>query len=157
MAGRTMTVVAGVALSVTAIASTVWGQETVSPAPEVEKFVDAVRPSAMGPVCWAAIVESIRQIGTRCFAGENPDLMSELDRSNEALGAMFLERGWTPEQLEGFRRQMGEADEPAELLCSNEEAIQMYNGFASADRADLAKVTEEMLARPGPPEWGSCL
>lgn len=111
----------------------------------------------MGPVCWAAIVESIRQIGARCFDGQDPALMAELGSANDALGRMFLERGWSEQQLEGFRRQMGEADEPTERLCANKDAIEMYRGFASARQEDLAQVTAEMLARPGQPEWGSCL
>ncbi|MBA4046686.1 MAG: hypothetical protein C0471_20085 [Erythrobacter sp.] len=111
----------------------------------------------MGPVCWAAIVESIRQVGIRCYSGENPALMAELERTNEVMGQRFLERGWSEQQLEGFRRQMGETDEPTELLCANEDATQMYHGFASAKPSDIAITTEEMLARPGPPEWGTCL
>lgn len=111
----------------------------------------------MGPVCWAAIVESIRQVGTRCHPGENPALAVELDQATAQLGAMFVARGWTPQQLEGFRRQMGEADTPTEKLCANTEATEMYRGFASADMADLRATTETMLARPGPPQWGACL
>jgi hypothetical protein len=111
----------------------------------------------MGPVCWAAIVEAIRQIGLRCHPNENPNLMAELERSNNAMGAMFLERGWTPQQLEGFRRQMGETDETTEQLCANRDAEEMYRGFASADPAELRGTTEGMLARPGPPAWGTCL
>jgi len=52
---------------------------------------------------------------------------------------------------------MGEVDQPAEQLCANKDAIVMYGEFASAKPSELAQVTDEMLARPGPPEWGTCL
>ncbi|MFM7402739.1 MAG: hypothetical protein ACKO1N_01325 [Erythrobacter sp.] len=70
---------------------------------------------------------------------------------------MFVERGWSLQQLEAFRRQMGEADEPTEQLCAKEDAIKLYRGFASSTQEDLKAVTDEMLARPGPPQWGTCL
>jgi hypothetical protein len=156
MVGRAAILIAGLLLCAGAVATTGRTQEEAAPPPP-GAVVEAVRQTPMGPICWAAIVESIRQIGQRCHPGENLGLMAELDRSNDALGAMFLERGWSEQQLEGFRRQMGEADKPTEQLCSNKDAIAMYRGFASTTTEDLTKVTDEMLARPGPPEWGTCL
>jgi hypothetical protein len=155
MAGRAAILIAGLLLCAGAVAATGRAQDKLPPPPGV--VVEAVRQTPMGPVCWAAIVESIRQLGLRCQPGENPGLMAELERSNDALGAMFLERGWSKQQLEGFRRQMGEMDEPTETLCANKDAIEMYRGFVSAKPEDLKAVTDEMIARPGPPEWGTCL
>jgi len=157
VAHRAVVLIVGVLLSAAAVASAARPQDEAAPAPPEHGFVEAARPTSMGPVCWAAIIESIRQIGIRCFPGENAQVMAELGRSNDAMGAMFLERGWTPQQLEGFRRQMGEADEPTEQLCANRSAVAMYRGIASATPEDLKKVTDEMLARPGAPEWGTCL
>ncbi len=119
--------------------------------------MESVRQTAMGPVCWAAIIESIRQIGQRCFPGENKETAAALDRTSEAMGAMFLDRGWTPQQLESFRRQMGEADTPTSDLCASKDALAMYKAFASASREELDRTTEEMISRPGPPQWGTCL
>lgn len=157
MTARGLILMAGLVLSALAIAAQGKPQAAAPPDPPGGDLVEAMRPSSMGPVCWVAIVESTRQIGIRCFPGENPATMAELDRANNALGAMFLERGWSPRQLEAFRRQMGEADEPTEQLCANEGAIEFYRGLASTRPDDLKVVTEEMLARPGPPQWGTCL
>lgn len=157
VAGRGAVLVTGVLLSVAAIGSAGRAQDEEAVQPPPGAVMQALRKTRMGPVCWAAIVESIRQVGTRCYPGKNAALLAELDQANAQLGAMLLERGWTPEQLEGFRGQMGEADTPTEKLCANADAAQMYRGFASANPADLRATTEAMLARPGPPQWGTCL
>lgn len=157
MTGRAVVLTAGALLSAAAIVSDGRAQDEAAPESPPGAAVEAVRQTAMGPVCWAAIVESIRQIGIRCFDRKDTASIAELERSSQALGKMFLERGWTAEQLERFRRQMGEADTPSEKLCANNDAIQFYQAFAGADQSELAKTTDEMLARPGPPEWGTCL
>lgn len=157
LAVRGAVLVTGVLLSVAAIGSSGHAQKEEAVQPPPVAVMQALRETRMGPLCWAAIVESIRQVGTRCYPAENAALAAELDRANAQLGAMFVERGWTPQQLEGFRRQMGEADTPTEKLCANADAAQMYRGFASADPADMRATTEAMLARPGPPQWGTCL
>lgn len=157
MAGGGTALIAGLLLSAAAIAANDSAQDKPSEAPPSGAVMEGVRQTPMGPVCWAAIVESIRQIGLRCFPGENPEAAAALDRTSEAMGEMFLERGWSPQQLEAFRRQMGEADTPTTELCASEDAIQMYRAFAAADRAELDRTTQEMVARPGPPQWGTCL
>lgn len=157
MTARGVVLVTGVLLSLAAIGSAGRAQDEGAAQPPPGAVMQALQETPMGPVCWAAIVESIRQIGIRCYPGENPALAAELDQANAQLGAMFLARGWTPQQLEGFRRQMGKADTPTEELCANADAAQIYRGFASADAKELRKTTEAMLARPGPPQWGTCL
>jgi len=157
VAARGTLLVTGVLLSVAVIVSAGHAQDEGAAQPPSGAVVQALQETPMGPMCWAAIVESIRQIGIRCYPVENPTLAAELDQANAQLGAMFLARGWSSQQLEGFRRQMGEADTPTEVLCANADAAQMYRGFASADATDLRKTTEAMLARPGPPQWGTCL
>jgi hypothetical protein len=157
VAARVTLLIAGAVFSAVVVASSGSAQDEGATPPPPGAVIEAVRQSPMGPVCWAAIVESIRQIGLRCHPNDNPVLMAELERSNDAMGAIFLERGWSPQQLEGFRRQMGEADEPTEQLCANRDAEEMYRGFASAEPAELRRTTEEMLARSGPPAWGTCL
>ncbi len=111
----------------------------------------------MGPICWAAIVEAVSQVGKRCFDGEHPEVIAELDRSRALLGERFKESGWSQEYLDGFRQQMGETEKSTEALCSNADATQFYLAFANSGPAHISLQTEEMLGRNGLPEWGACL
>ena len=86
------------------------------------------------------------------------DFRAALDRSLARLELHMRERGgWSEEQLERFRTQMGESDRSADLVCGNEDARLMYRGMSEAGGEEIDRATEELLSRPGPPEWGSCL
>lgn len=152
-----MVLIAGILLSAGAVAPTGRAQEDAAPEPPPGSIVAGINDMPMGPVCWAAIVESVRQIGLRCFPGEDSQAQATLAVTSDAMGAMFLERGWTPAQLAAFRRQMGEADTPTEELCESRDAVEMYRAFAREDPAQVQATTQAMLERPGPPRWGTCL
>lgn len=111
----------------------------------------------MGPVCWAAILESISEIGKRCIQEESPAFRVAIDEDIARLDAKFLANGWTPDGLERFKVQMGERDRSVAELCGNKSAMAFYQGLAKALPADIHKTTDDMLARPGRPEWGTCL
>jgi hypothetical protein len=124
---------------------------------EISQGANPTRSTTMGPVCWAAILESISEIGKRCIQEESPAFRAALDEDIARLDAKFLANGWTPDGLERFKVQMGERDRPVGELCSNKDALAFYQGLTKSLPAAIHETTNEMLARPGRPEWGACL
>jgi hypothetical protein len=117
----------------------------------------AVRDTQMGPVCWAAILEAVSQVGLRCVEDEDPLIREALDHSNEAMGQLLKGRGGLSEEyLEGFRAQMGEHDTPAEELCAG-DGREFYDAMAVGGPDMITLQTQAMLERKGVPEWGTCL
>lgn len=121
-----------------------------------ERFDYANGP--MGLICWAAILEAMSDIGKRCEAKEDAGFRAAVDRSLLQLEQHLRERGgWSEEQLSRFKRQMSESDRPADLVCGNEDARLMYRGMSEAGADEINRATDEIISRPGPAEWGTCL
>lgn len=140
------------------LAASIGGAHEVSSQNNEDETIElAVRQTSMGPVCWAAIVEAALESGRRCL--DDPDLaaIAELENSSRLLGERFIALGWSAESLDRFRRQMGEKDVPTEELCSNSDGSEFVSAIVEAGPDNLAKQTQEMMARPGPPVWGTCL
>lgn len=94
--------------------------------------------------------------GAHCLPDEDTAFKAALEDSIRRFDARFLAAGWSAEQLAAFKRQMREEDRPIAQLCGNRDAMAMYRQLEKS--ADLiGKNTDEMIARPGPPEWGTCL
>ncbi|MEM6477078.1 MAG: hypothetical protein AAF687_13020 [Pseudomonadota bacterium] len=146
-----------VLVGLTLISTTGGAQDTTSKSGQSGEVETALEQTSMGPVCWAAIVEATVQIAERCSMDVRQDTIQELNKAGEALGRKFIESGWTLEYLEGFRRQMGEADVATEDLCAKADAVQFAEAVAGSSPEYVKATTEQMLARPGPPEWGTCL
>ena len=124
---------------------------------EPDTVTEGIREMPMGQICWAAIIEAVSEIGKRCMEEEGPDIRTELDRSNAAMGKMMLDAGWSESDLAGFRKQMGNHDAPTDALCGNDDGLEFYLAVARSGAEEIAKTTDTMLERSGPPEWGTCL
>jgi hypothetical protein len=112
--------------------------------------------SDMGPVCWAAILESMASFGERCLPEEHTAFKAALADSIRRFDARFLAAGWSATRLAAFKRQMREEDQSAAAFCANRDALQMYRHLEKS-AAEIGKATEALVARPGAPEWGTCL
>lgn len=127
-----------------------------TPQPASERFDYANGP--MGMVCWTAILEAMSDIGRRCEAEENAAFRSALDQSLARLEQHLRERGgWSETQLDHFRVQMSESDQLAGQVCANGDARRMYGSMSEAGAAEIVRATDELISRPGLPEWGDCL
>jgi len=125
--------------------------DTATSAPAAEPV-----PSDMGPVCWAAILESMSSYGAHCLPDEHTAFKAALEDSIRRFDARFLAAGWSAERLAAFKRQMREEDRPVAQFCASRDALQMYRHLEKS-AAEIGKATEAMVARPGAPEWGTCL
>ena len=111
----------------------------------------------MGSVCWAAILEAVSSYGKRCVTHENRAFRVGLNEAIHRLDGKFLGSGWSEERLGAFKRQMGEEKTPTPKLCSNADALGIYRETEKHGSAWLLKTTDDLIARPGPPQWGTCL
>jgi hypothetical protein len=119
---------------------------------------EPIASGRMGFVCWAAILESISEVGRRCVADEKPAFRAAINKSISEIDSHLRQAGrWSDEQLVSFKSQMGEHTASTEKLCGNNDALQMYRALESAGTAELEKTNASMLAKPGKPEWGACL
>lgn len=131
-------------------------QSAANTAGETE-YADAMQSMPMGAVCWAAILEAVSSYGQRCIADENEDFRAALNEARQRLDRKFLNSGWSEERLAAFKRQMGEADTAEAELCSNVDALGIYRETEKPGSEWLLKITDDLISRPGPPAWGTCL
>jgi hypothetical protein len=131
---------------------------TPAEAPQISARPGPLFGNATGLICVAAILEAMSEMGRRCVAGEDSRFRSELEETTARIDDHLRQRGgWTDAQLAAFKAQMGEHDASTEEWCGNEDARRMYDGFASLEPGELRRGADVALARPDPPEWGSCL
>lgn len=121
------------------------------------EYADAMQSMPMGAVCWAAILEAVSSYGQRCIVAENDGFRAALNEARRRLDRKFLNSGWNDEQLAAFKRQMGEAETSESDLCSNADALGIYRETEKPGVEWLFKITDGLISRPGPPEWGTCL
>lgn len=140
-----------------AIAAADAAKESAANTAGESEYADAMQSMPMGAVCWAAILEAVSSYGQRCIAGENAGFRAALDEARHRLDRKFLNSGWSEERLGAFKRQMGEADTPETELCSNADALGIYRETEKPGSEWLFKITDGLISRPGPPEWGTCL
>lgn len=111
----------------------------------------------MGVICWAAILEAISEVGKRCLSSEDPEIRGSIDSAISRMDAHLKGvGGWNDQQLDSFKRQMGERDKQTEEICANGDALDFYRA-ATASTRDIEQTTSAMLTLPGKPEWGTCL
>ncbi len=152
----------GIAASAGLIAAAVTAQESQSDLPH-EAIEDGIRSTPMGPLCWAAIVETAYQTSSRCDLGEDAANQATIDafsNARDALGGNFLANGWTAEGLAAFRAQQGQADASAEQLCGFDRETdtgRFILALAKTPPESIREVTDEMLEHEGEPVWGTCL
>lgn len=138
------------------VAAEVAAQSAASSSRESED-ANTVSAMPMGSVCWAAILEAVSSYGDRCIAHEDRAFRAGLNEAIHRLDAKFLGSGWGEERLTAFKRQMGEEKTPTAELCSSADAFGMYREAEKKGSAWLLKTTDDLIARPGLPQWGTCL
>ena len=120
--------------------------------------VESLAPSSMGAICWAAILESISEVGRRCIIKEDPAIREALNESIASLDANFKAGGgWSEERLQAFKWQMSERNKSTEEICGSKDAIRMYRDIEKHGARELEQVTAAAISMPGPPIWGTCL
>ncbi|QNE05242.1 hypothetical protein [Croceicoccus marinus] len=139
-----------------AIAAADAAKESAAKTAGESEYADAMQSMPMGAVCWAAILEAVSSYGQRCIADESEDFRAALDEARLRLDRKFLGSAWSEERLAAFKRQMGEADTPKAELCSNADALGIYRETEKPGSEWLFKITDDLVSRPGPPEWGTC-
>lgn len=123
---------------------------------EVSGTAKPINETAMGSICWAAILESISQVSKRCIDREDVGFREELDKSIARLDERFLATGWNAERLRAFKIQMGQTQDSIAALCSG-NGLQIYQTLKRSGSDALKKATDEVLSQPGPPRWRTCL
>ncbi|MEP0191335.1 MAG: hypothetical protein ABJP70_12000 [Erythrobacter sp.] len=119
--------------------------------------------TSMGPICWAAIVEVAYQVSSRCDYGAksaSKELVEAYERARKSLGDKFLASGWSEASLQAFRIDQGGAETSTEQLCNMEgdtDTNQFLLSLAQEMPQNIEAITQQMLAIPGEPKWGTCL
>ena len=116
------------------------------------------RPAGEGAICAWAIYTAIATVGAKCFPGENPDYQAELQQITGKLDAYVARnaKDMTPAKAAEFKRRQGHTETPAEQLCRG-DAVMLYRAFERADRPKVRADLDKLLAKDGPPTWGTCL
>jgi hypothetical protein len=117
-------------------------------------------PPGEGVLCSWALVTLTAEVGRMCHAGESPEVQAELDAAVARFDAFVLANSTpsaTPESVAEFKRVQGKTGASAEMLCASSDAERMYQTIVSQDLVRLRESVDQLLARPGPPSWGTCL
>jgi hypothetical protein len=119
-----------------------------------------IPPPGEGVLCAWAIYTAIAEIGRKCHAGEHPEFQAELDDIIARTDAYVLANSTPPVTqafVDKFKREQGQKDVPGADLCANGDGEDLYQVLLKAGAAEIRKSTDELLARPGNPQWGTCL
>ena len=111
----------------------------------------------IGPVCLYGIVSLAEEIGKRCSSLHNEHIQSVLSASVQKLDSYFARGGWTPEQIASFKREQAwvGAPDPKGQLCKG-DGVSFYPTNKAA-AAEVAALTDRIVSKPRPLEWGDCL
>lgn len=105
-----------------------------------------------------AIYTVMASVGSKCFPGESPEFQAEIRRSVDRLDAYVSRnaKDFTPQAMAEFKRRQGHTETPADQLCRS-DAVPMYRAMEKGDRTTMSAGLDKLLARDGPPSWGTCL
>ena len=107
-----------------------------------------------GLTCVWTMLRTSAAVGRRCGVREIPGLLDTLDHNisrmeehaREAAPAVFGQMGERARQLDG---------QPVAQLCTA-EARNAYEEMRDGEPEALRERTDQVIAEPGPPEWGEC-
>lgn len=119
------------------------------PAPALE----SAQPRT-GLTCVWTMLRTSAAVGRRCGVREIPGLLGTLDHNISRMEehvrgtapAMFGQMGERVRQLDG---------QPVAQLCTA-EARSSYEEMRDGEPEALRDLTDQVIAEPGPPEWGAC-
>jgi len=115
------------------------------------------RPPCEGVICSWALYAIVDHVGRECFRGRDPEFQAEVARHVARFDAYVVANSdATVEDAREFRRQQGEHAAAPGRLCSG-DPVMMYELFRQQGATERTKNVDDMLARPGPPTWGTCL
>jgi hypothetical protein len=101
----------------------------------------------------------MEQVGARCYPGQHPDVDAALHDGVTRIESYVRQNSNPPvtdADIASFERQQGASETPAAQLCQG-DAVEMYRGIAAQGADALRRSVDELVARPGPPTWGTCL
>jgi hypothetical protein len=107
-----------------------------------------------GLTCAWTMLRTSAAVGRRCGVREIPGLLGTLDHNISRMEDHV--RGTEPAfvaQMEERRRQLD--GQPAAQLCTA-EAMSSYAEMEQGEPEALRDLTDQVIAEPGPPEWGEC-
>jgi len=108
-----------------------------------------------GLTCTWTMLRTSVAVGRRCRVTPNPGLQGTLEHSVSRLEDHVRETAPAfLAQLEQHRRQID--GQSTAQLCAG-DAVSFYNEMATGEPEALRDLTDQMIASPGPPEWGACL
>lgn len=112
-----------------------------------------------GAYCGWAIYTAMLEVGTRCHAGDDVEVQRELARSVSRIEAYVIANSNpspTAEEIENFKREQGAVGRSLDNLCHG-DAEEMYRSVVALGSSNIRESVDALVARPGPPTWGTCL
>jgi hypothetical protein len=121
--------------------------------PHPAPAADAPAPRT-GLTCVWTMLRTSAAVGRRCGVREIPGLLDTLDHNisrmeehaRETAPAVLAQMGERARQLDG---------QPVAQLCTA-DARSSYAEMEQGEPEALRDLTDQVIAEPGPPEWGAC-
>lgn len=152
MAGRAGLKAVALILLAGAMSATPGSAGTTHPHPATPA-ADTPAPRT-GLTCVWTMLRTSAAVGRRCGVAEIPGLLDTLDHNisrmedhaRETAPAVFAQMGERRRLLDG---------QPAAQICTA-EARSSYEEMREGEPEALRDLTDQVIAEPGPPEWGDC-
>lgn len=123
--------------------------------------VALVDRSGKGAVlCAWSMLAAAKQIGDRCFPGQDRALREELDRSIERTEAFIVENSSAPvtrADLQSFKSARGPKDGAASAELCRSDWAELYVGLRAGGAEALRAYTDDLLSLPREPVMNPCL
>ncbi|MCW4463698.1 hypothetical protein OK349_18485 [Sphingomonas sp. BT-65] len=116
-----------------------------------------VQEPTIGPVCLYGLVSLAEEIGKNCPKLHDARVQTILSANVQKLDAYFARGGWTAAQIAEFKREQAHvgAPDPKGLFCKGEMAS--FYPDSKDETEGLAIVTDHIVSKPRPLEWGDCI
>lgn len=123
--------------------------------------VALVDRSGKGAVlCAWSMLAAAKQVGDRCYPGQDQALRKELNRSIERTQAFIVENSSAPvtrADLQSFKSARGPNDSMAPLGLCRSDWVELYVRFRDKGAEALTAYTDELLSLPREPVMNPCV
>ena len=105
-------------------------------------------------MCGWVFLIAVREVGRRCFAGQDVEVQAQLDKSVAALDRYVMRNSkMSAADVARFHVQEGKEGAPEAQLCHG-DLLPLYRQYRSMGAREIRAITDAMVSRPGPPTYG---
>ena len=115
-------------------------------------------PPGRGVLCLGTILYWAKEIGERCYPGDDPAYQARLQTYAERFDSYIVRNvDGGAEALAQFKASQGLGQGTEKQVCEAAEDYDFYSHMRHVNDDEMKAGIDALLARDGPPSFGDCL